>query len=74
MNQILYKGIATALLLPVSLIFGCSDNKAPAHVQERAKAERLFDTQRSALEQAKEAAASIGQRNQRFPEKAKDID
>lgn len=65
---------SAALLLPLVLLIGCGDDKAPARVDERPKAERLFDTQRSALEEAKEAAGTAGQRSQEFQQRAKDID
>lgn len=66
--------VLTAMSLPLILLIGCTDDKAPKPVQQSLKAERLFDTQRSALEEAKKAAGSAALRNQRFPENAKDID
>jgi len=74
MHRELAKRLFMALILQVFLLVGCSDDKAPARVQESQKASRLFDSQRSALEEAKAVADSVEQRNQRFPERAKDID
>jgi len=62
-----------AMLLSVLLLGGCGDDKASAvRVEVSPKAERLFDTQRSALEQAKEAADTVGLRNQRFQERKRE--
>ncbi|MCP4286603.1 MAG: hypothetical protein GY792_19510 [Gammaproteobacteria bacterium] len=66
--------ISIAMLLTVLLLSGCGDDKVPERVEERPQAERLFDTQRSALEQVKEAADSAGLRNQRFQERKKELD
>ena len=40
------------LLLPL-LFAGCTGEKTPGQVEEESRRERIFDTQRSALEQAK---------------------
>jgi outer membrane murein-binding lipoprotein Lpp len=74
MNQEFSKRILMAMILPVLLLIGCADDKAPTKVEERPKAARLFDTQRSALEQAKETADSATLRNLQFEQRAKKID
>lgn len=74
MRRVFAIKILTVLLLPVFLVIGCSDDKVSLPAQERPKAERLFDTPRSALEEAKEVAGSVELRNQKFREKAKETD
>ncbi|MCB1750273.1 MAG: hypothetical protein KDI74_01030 [Gammaproteobacteria bacterium] len=74
MKQTFIGKMPPAMLLPLLLLTACSDEKAPVRVQQQPQAERLFDTQRSALEQAKAVAGSAAVRNERFQERAKDMD
>jgi PBP1b-binding outer membrane lipoprotein LpoB len=62
------------MLLAVLLLTGCADEKAPVAVEARPQEGRLYDTQRSALEQAKETADFVGQRTQQFQKREKEID
>ena len=69
-------GFAALLTLAVLLLVGCSDDRAPARAEQahKEKAGRLFDTQRSALEQAKGVADAAGLRNQQFQGRTREID
>ena len=74
MHRDIVNSWSMVMLLPVLLLSGCSDDKAPVRVEESHKEERIFDTQRSALEQAKETADSATMRSQQFQERAKEND
>jgi len=62
------------LLLALLLLTGCAEDKAQVPVEARPKEERLYDTQRSALEQAKETVDFAEQRSQQFQKIEKEID
>ncbi len=64
-------GLALIVILLVSLIVGCSEQDKSAPVEKPANNQRIFDTQRSALEQAKEAAGSVNQRNRDYQKREK---
>ena len=66
--------LSTILLLQLLLLVGCSGEKTPAQVEESSKSKRIFNTQRSALEQARETADFVGTRNRENEERSRDLD
>lgn len=60
-------GGAAIIIFLSMIVYGCGDSDAPARVEQSNKAGRIFDTQRSALEQAKETADFANMRNRQTP-------
>ncbi|MCB1849486.1 MAG: hypothetical protein KDI83_01635 [Gammaproteobacteria bacterium] len=74
MNRGIDIALRGCISLFVILLAGCTEEKAVTETKAHAQERRIFDTQRSALEQAKETAEAAALRNLQFQERVKEND